>query len=72
MLLSGGDDSDINLWDTRNMGKSLHKFIGHNDAVTKVEWSTKNPAYFSSSSFDRKLVTWNMKKIGGIETDPQN
>jgi len=54
------------------MGKSLHKFIGHNDAVTKVEWSTKNPAYFSSSSFDRKLVTWNMKKIGGIETDPQN
>lgn len=43
LLLSGGEDSDINLWDTRNMSRSLHKFIGHNDSVTKVEWSNKNP-----------------------------
>jgi WD40 repeat protein len=48
------------------MSRALHKFIGHNDTVTKVEWSTKNPYSFTSSSFDRRLVTWNMKKLGEI------
>lgn len=63
LLLSGGADSDIYLWDTRNMSRPLHKFIGHNDAVTKVEWSQASPTSFSSSSFDRRLVTWNMENI---------
>lgn len=63
-MLSGGADSDIFLWDTRNMSRPLHKFIGHNESVTKVEWSQTNPSSFSSSSFDRKLVTWNISKIG--------
>jgi len=63
-MLSGGEDSDINLWDTRNMSRCLHKFIGHNQAVTKVEWSAKNPYSFTSSSYDRRVVTWNMTKLG--------
>jgi len=36
LMLSGGADSDIFLWDTRNMSRPLHKFIGHNESVTKV------------------------------------
>lgn len=66
LMLSGGEDSDINLWDTRNMSKHLHKFIGHNDSITKVQWSTINPYSFTSSSFDRRIVTWNMKKINNV------
>lgn len=61
--MTGGDDSDVNLWDTRNMQRYLQTFIGHNDSVSGVKWSAGNPYTFTSSSFDRRTVVWDMRGL---------
>ena len=61
--MSGSEDSDINLWDTRNMNKKIHTFIGHNDPVSKVQWSEVDPYKFTSSGFDRRVLIWDMKGL---------
>ena len=63
LLVSGGEDSDINLWDTRNMNKKIHTFIGHNDTVSRVQWSEIDPYKFTSSGFDRRVLIWDMKGL---------
>ena len=60
LLLSGGDDGDVYLWDIRNMSKKFNSFVGHNDAITAIQWSPQNPTRFISSSADRKVVVWDI------------
>ena len=45
------------------MNKKIHTFIGHNDSISKVKWSQENPFQFTSSSFDRRVVVWDMKGL---------
>ena len=51
------------------MNKKIHTFIGHNDFVSKVQWSQENPYRFTSSSFDRRMVVWDMR---GINENKEN
>ena len=64
LLLSGGDDSDVYLWDIRNMSKKYNSFVGHNDSVTCLQWSNYHETTFVSGSADRKIVVWNISQIG--------
>ncbi len=64
LLLSGGEDGDIFLWDVRNMSKKYNSFIGHNDSVTCLQWSNYHETTFASGSADRKIVLWDISQIG--------
>lgn len=42
LLLTGGQDTTVKIWDRRNLSAKLHKFEGHEDNVLSVEWSPVN------------------------------
>ena len=45
LLLTGGQDSTVKIWDRRNLSAKLHKFEGHDDSVMSVEWSPVNSTW---------------------------
>ena len=70
LLISGGQDSDVALWDIRNLSKKvkhkytqIHTFVGHNDAVNCVTWNPQNSMQFASGSSDRKIVYWDIDRL---------
>ena len=58
------EDRTVGLWDLRNTTKKLHSFEGHNDHVVRVEWSPFNVGVFASSSSDRRVIVWDISKMG--------
>jgi len=61
LILSGGDDNTVRLWDCLT-GKELLCFQGHSRFVTSVAFSPDGEWTFSGS-YDRTLRVWNIKKI---------
>eukprot|EP01015_Nassula_variabilis_P034978 TRINITY_DN8703_c0_g1_i4.p1 TRINITY_DN8703_c0_g1~~TRINITY_DN8703_c0_g1_i4.p1 ORF type:complete len:159 (+),score=37.83 TRINITY_DN8703_c0_g1_i4:64-477(+) len=51
-------------WDIRQLNTRMHTFEGHNDEVMKVEFSPFNQSIFASASADRRLIVWDISKIG--------
>jgi histone-binding protein RBBP4 len=47
LVLTGGEDETVRIWDRRNLSAGLHKFEGHEGSVMSVEWSKVNgtPSY---------------------------
>ena len=64
LLITGGGDNTIKLWDLRNMKTKVHSFENHSDEVIKVEFSPFNTAIFGSSSKDRRINIWDISKCG--------
>ena len=42
----------------------LHTFVGHNDAIGVVSWDPNSPTRFLSGSSDRRMVVWDMARLG--------
>ena len=42
----------------------MHTFEGHTEEVVKVEWAPFNVAFFASASGDRRVILWDITKIG--------
>jgi len=65
LLLTGGADSVVKLWDSRNMKTFLHSMEGcHSDDVTSVRWSPTSASFFMSSGGDRRVNVWDLGRIG--------
>lgn len=58
LLLTGGNDGLVKLWDIRRLAEELHAFAGHNGAVTCTQWSPASTAVFASGSADSKVCIW--------------
>lgn len=67
LLISGGEDQEVALWDLRNISKRLHTFSGHDGLVGKVQWSTHDKDLFMSSSNDSRVVIWDSTRCGEID-----
>ena len=65
LLLSGGSDNVVLLWDIRNLKQKMHSFINHKDKVMNVKWSPHNSNIFASMSEDKKINIWDILQIGG-------
>mmetsp|Transcript_16222 Transcript_16222/g.31404 ORF Transcript_16222/g.31404 Transcript_16222/m.31404 type:complete len:438 (+) Transcript_16222:176-1489(+) len=64
LLLSGGCDKVVKLWDMRKLSAPLHTFEGHQDDIYKVEWSPFNEAIMASCGADRRVMVWDLSRIG--------
>lgn len=60
----GLDDSTIELFDIRNPQQKLHTIMGHSESITSLEWDPHNDGILASGSQDRRVILWDIKKIG--------
>ena len=64
LLLTGGEDQTVKIWDRRNLSAQLHRFEGHENNIMSVEWSTVNSSMFASGSLDKKVKIWDLMRVG--------
>lgn len=64
LILTGGEDSIINLWDIRNFNQKLFHFESHENSVLSMQWSPKTPSIFASGSLDCKVKIWDLLRVG--------
>lgn len=60
----GLDDSTIELFDIRNPKQKLHTIMGHSESITSLEWDPHNDGILASGSQDRRVILWDIKRIG--------
>lgn len=64
LLLSASSDKTIGLWDIRNLKTKNYFFDFHQEDVMTVRWNSKVENVFASSSLDRRIMIWDILKIG--------
>eukprot|EP01127_Copromyxa_protea_P019061 TRINITY_DN6104_c0_g1_i1.p1 TRINITY_DN6104_c0_g1~~TRINITY_DN6104_c0_g1_i1.p1 ORF type:complete len:413 (-),score=74.46 TRINITY_DN6104_c0_g1_i1:76-1314(-) len=66
LILTGGGDNIVGLWDLRNLKEPLYKFKYHQDGVYNVQWAPFYETIFASGGPDGTVAVWD---VGKIETD---
>lgn len=64
----GLEDSTIELLDIRNPGHKLHTIMGHSESISCLEWDPHNDGILASGSQDRRVILWDIKRIGEEQT----
>lgn len=75
LLLTGGNDGLVKLWDMRNLTQPLYEFLDNNEHILKVEWCPSNSSVFASSSKDCKIKLWDLSEMneeGNIDQEEDN
>ncbi|AGO11277.1 AaceriACR017Wp [[Ashbya] aceris (nom. inval.)] len=68
LLAAAGVDSQIYLYDMRDMSSPLHVMSGHQDSVTTVEFSPHTDGIICSSGSDRRAIIWDLTQIGAEQS----
>jgi WD40 repeat protein len=58
------ENLQVALHDLRNLRKPLHVFQHHNEEVFQIGWSPKNETILASCGADRRLMVWDLSRIG--------
>lgn len=64
LLATGSADHTLGLFDTRKMDKPLHVLAHHSDLIYQIAWNPHNESCIASSSADRRLMVWDLSKVG--------
>lgn len=71
LIATGDTNSNISLLDLRKLSDNrksdsglLHVMMGHSESITSLEFSNHNDGIIASSSQDRRLIIWDLSKIG--------
>lgn len=67
-MLTGSSDSIVKLWDIRKISRAVHEFHGHQSNVVQVQWSPHDIALFATCSEDKRVIIWDIAKIGEEQT----
>ena len=54
----------VALHDMRHLTKQLHVFDHHAEEVFQIGWSPKNETILASCGADRRLMVWDLSRIG--------
>jgi ribosome assembly protein RRB1 len=73
LLLSGGDEGGIKVWDLRNVEKKgttivpspVASFKWHTAPITSIEWHPTEDSIFAASGADDQVTLWDL----GVEPD---
>eukprot|EP00747_Dinoflagellata_sp_TGD_P155312 gnl/TRDRNA2_/TRDRNA2_177568_c0_seq1.p1 gnl/TRDRNA2_/TRDRNA2_177568_c0~~gnl/TRDRNA2_/TRDRNA2_177568_c0_seq1.p1 ORF type:complete len:457 (+),score=-15.09 gnl/TRDRNA2_/TRDRNA2_177568_c0_seq1:424-1794(+) len=57
LLLSGGLDGKVKLWDVHNDHRCLNTYLGHNESIRDIDFDNSGRA-FVTSSFDNRIIIW--------------
>ena len=68
---TASSDKTVALWDLRNFKEKTHSFQHHKDEVIKLEWHPKLKHILASGSYDRRILMWNLSKIGEEQTEEE-
>jgi len=68
LLLTGGSDHNVALWDRRNIQNKLHQMEAHSEQIYQVQWSPHSEVHLASSSSDRRVMIWDLSQIGHEQT----
>ncbi|KAI0828939.1 glutamate-rich WD repeat-containing protein [Trametes gibbosa] len=86
LLLSGGDEGGIKVWDLRNVKKSgttapdpapVAAFDWHTAPITSIEWHPTEDSIFAASGADDQVTLWDLaveqddEQTGAMEAVPQ-
>ncbi|CDO93435.1 unnamed protein product [Kluyveromyces dobzhanskii CBS 2104] len=64
LIAAAGTDSNVYIYDLRNLNKPLHSMAGHEDSVTSLEFSVHQDGLLTSSGSDRRVIMWDLLNIG--------
>ncbi|KAM9899010.1 hypothetical protein OXX69_009659, partial [Metschnikowia pulcherrima] len=70
----GNQNANIDFFDMRVIPSStaecntLHTMMGHGDGITCMEFSPHKDGILASGSQDRRVILWDMSKIGEEQT----
>lgn len=67
LVAIGNTNANIGLLDIRKISQTeglLHTMMGHSDSITCLEFSPHRDGILSSGSQDRRLIIWDLFKIG--------
>ena len=68
ILATGSADKTVALHDIRNLKTRLHSFVNHTEEVFQIGWSPKNETILASCGADRRLMVWDLSRIGEEQT----
>jgi ribosome biogenesis protein YTM1 len=63
LIAAGGSDPVVRIWDPRKPGTSapILQFASHTSWVTSCKWHDKSPFHLLSSSYDGKVMLWDVR-----------
>jgi histone-binding protein RBBP4 len=68
LLATGSADKTIALFDVRNTKQRLHTFEHHTEEIFQIGWSPKSETILASCGADRRMMIWDLSKIGDEQT----
>ncbi|KAH9301826.1 hypothetical protein KI387_013409 [Taxus chinensis] len=68
IVATGSADKTVALHDIRKMNKVLHICAHHIEEVFQTGWSPQNEAILASCGLDRRLMVWDLSRIGAKQS----
>ncbi|KAF4531201.1 hypothetical protein B566_EDAN019248, partial [Ephemera danica] len=60
MIVSGGDDGKVHVWDIRQFKSPVATFKHHGAPITTVEWHPSESSVFASGGADDQIALWDL------------
>lgn len=60
MIVSGGDDGKVHIWDIRQFKSPIATFKHHGAPITTVEWHPSESSVFASGGADDQISLWDL------------
>ncbi|PNT66915.1 hypothetical protein BRADI_3g18490v3 [Brachypodium distachyon] len=64
VVATGSTDKTVKLFDLRKIDTSLHTLNFHKEGIVQLGWCPKNEAVLASSCLGKKLMVWDLSRIG--------
>ncbi|KAJ5068347.1 wd40 repeat family [Anaeramoeba ignava] len=60
LFATGSSDTNIHIWDVRNLSQPLRKLKGHSNGVFVLSWNPLNPSVLGSCGDDNVVILWDL------------
>ncbi|KAL5577611.1 hypothetical protein UlMin_019310 [Ulmus minor] len=68
IVATGSTDKTVKLFDIRKFHTPIHTLKSHREGVLQIGWNPKEETILASSDHCRRLLIWDLSRIGQIQT----